>query len=72
MQADEFRGYALWGHAIEAHEHIRHSTRFAASGTITRDRKFVEASGALGLFDAAQDAEEAGLARARGWIDSHE
>ncbi|CAB3691086.1 hypothetical protein [Paraburkholderia rhynchosiae] len=71
MQADEFRGYALWGHAIEAHENGRHSTRFAASGTITRDKKFVEASGVLGLFDAAQDAEEAGLAWARAWIDSH-
>jgi hypothetical protein len=71
MQADELRGYALWGHAIKEQGDVRHSTRFAASGTITRDKKFVEASGVLGLFDAAQDAEEAGLAWARAWIDSH-
>lgn len=71
MQADEFCGDALWGHAIKTHENIRHSTRFAASGTITCDKKFVEASGVLGLFDAAQDAEEAALAWARAWIDSH-
>jgi cell division GTPase FtsZ len=71
MQADEFRGYALWGHAIEEGK-VRSTARFAASGTITRDRKFVEASGVLGLFDAAQDAEEAGLEWARAWIESHE
>nr|WP_184132714.1 hypothetical protein [Paraburkholderia atlantica] len=46
--------------------------RYAASGTIMRDKKFVTASGVLGLFDAAQDAEEAGLAWARAWIDSHD
>ncbi|WP_368623399.1 hypothetical protein [Paraburkholderia sp. BR13444] len=70
MQADVFCGYSLWGHAIEEGE-VRPTSRYAASGTITRDKKFVEASGVIGLFDAAQDAEEAGLAWARAWIESH-
>ncbi|MDP9651009.1 hypothetical protein J2793_006484 [Paraburkholderia caledonica] len=30
-----------------------------------RDKKFAETSGVLGLFDATEDAEEAGLAWAR-------
>jgi hypothetical protein len=66
-----FADMRFWGHAIKEQNDIRHSTRFAASGTITRDRKFVEASGVLGLYDAAHDAEEAGLAWARAWTDSH-
>lgn len=64
MQADVLRGYSLWGHAIGEGE-VRLTSRYAASGTITRDEEFVEASGVLSLFDDAQNAEEAGLAWAR-------
>ncbi|AXF17123.1 hypothetical protein PQQ88_32560 [Paraburkholderia caledonica] len=69
MQANELRGYSLWGHATEEGE-VRPFPRCAASGTITRDRKFIQAAGVLGIFDAAHAAEEAGLAWARAWIDS--
>ncbi|WP_408260896.1 hypothetical protein [Paraburkholderia caledonica] len=65
------RADTLFGTCSNAARGIRHSAQFATSGTITRDKKFVEASGVAGLFDAGQDAEEAGLARARAWIDSH-
>ena len=40
MQANELRGYSLWGHATEEGE-VRPFPRCAASGTITRDRKFI-------------------------------
>jgi hypothetical protein len=70
MQADVLRGHSLWGHAIEEGE-VRPTSRYAASDTITRDKKFVEASGVPGLFDDAQNAGEAGLAWVRAWIDSN-
>lgn len=35
--------------------------RFAGSGTIVRDSKVVVASGVLGVFDAAEEAQSAGL-----------
>ena len=65
------KGYVLWGHAIEQQEEVLAPERYAASGTITRKRKFVEASGVLGVFDTEEEAQDAGLAWARAWVDSH-
>lgn len=71
MESETYRGYNVWGHAILQQEAILAPERFAASGTITRNNKLVEASGVLGLFNAEAEAEQAGLAWARAWIDSH-
>ena len=45
--------------------------RYAASGTIFQNGKLVEASGVLGHFDTEGEAQRAGLAWARAWIDIH-
>ncbi|WP_082201615.1 hypothetical protein [Paraburkholderia phenoliruptrix] len=71
MQSERYRGYVLWGHAIAHQEDLLQAERFAASGTITRETKFTEASGVLGVFDSEDDAVAAGLAWARAWVDSH-
>lgn len=71
MQSEKYRGYVLWGHAILHHEDSFTATRYAASGTITRDTKVIEASGVLGAFDTEEEAERAGLAWARAWVDNH-
>ncbi|WOD14218.1 hypothetical protein [Paraburkholderia kirstenboschensis] len=71
MESETYRGYNVWGHAILQQEAILAPERFAASGTITRNNKLVEASGVLGLFNAEAEAEQAGLAWALAWIDSH-
>jgi hypothetical protein len=66
MQQSTYKGYVLWGHAIELQEEVLAPEQYAASGTITRDRKFVEASGVLGVFETegeAQDADSRGHAR---------
>ncbi|MBU9663282.1 hypothetical protein KTF22_15490 [Burkholderia multivorans] len=65
MEAENYCGYQIWGHAILQPE------RFAASGTITQNNKLVEASGVLGVFDTEDEAREAGLEWARAWIDNH-
>jgi len=44
MDAELYRGYSIWGHAI------RQGDGYAASGTITRNNKLVETSGVLGQF----------------------
>lgn len=61
----------LWGHAIEQHKGVLAPERYAASGTITQKRKFVEASGVLGVFGTEEDAQAAGLSWARTGVDSH-
>lgn len=71
MQSERYRGYVLWGHAILQQEDILQAERYAASGTITRDTKVIEASGVLGAFGTEEEAESAGLAWARAWVDSH-
>ncbi|ORC46748.1 hypothetical protein B2G74_25860 [Burkholderia sp. A27] len=71
MQQATYKGYVLWGHAIEQQEQVLAPEQYAASGTITRDRKFVEASGVLGVFDTEQEAQDVGLSWARAWVDSH-
>jgi hypothetical protein len=69
MQTETFRGYTLWGHAILQQEDLWQAVRFAASGTIRRDTKVIEASGVIGVFDAEEDAEAMGIAWARAWVD---
>ncbi|NPT34267.1 hypothetical protein [Paraburkholderia xenovorans] len=68
MQQATYKGYVLWGHAIEQQEEVLAPERYAASGTITRERKFVEALGILGTFDTEEEAQDAGLAWARAWV----
>lgn len=71
MQQATYKGYVLWGHTIEQQDGALAPQRFAASGTITRDRKFVEASGVLGVFDTEEEEQEVGLSWARARVDSH-
>jgi hypothetical protein len=71
MRSEKYGGYTLWGHAILQQKDTLHVERYAASGTITRDSKVVEASGVLGAFDSEDEAEDAGVSWARAWIDSH-
>lgn len=71
MQNETYRGYTLWGHAILQREDLPRQKRFAGSGTITRDARVVEVSGVLDAFDTDQEAESAGIAWCRAWIDSH-
>ncbi len=72
MQTEKYRGYTLWGHAILQQEDILRPKRFAASGTITRDTKVVDVSGVLGTFGTNEEAELAGIAWCRAWVDGHE
>ena len=70
MQQAPYKGYVIWGHAIEQQEEVLAPERYAASG-ITRDRNFVEASGVLGVFDIEEEAQDVELSWARAWVDSH-
>ncbi|QCP48285.1 hypothetical protein FAZ95_03235 [Trinickia violacea] len=65
MDAELYKGYSIWGHAI------RQSHGYAASGTITRSNKLVEASGVLGSFESEDEGEFVGLDWCRAWVDSH-
>ncbi|PVX82452.1 hypothetical protein [Paraburkholderia unamae] len=71
MDRETYKGCVLWGHAIAQQEELLEQGRFASSGTITREQKLVEASGVLGLFQTMEEAEQAGLAWARAWVDAH-
>jgi hypothetical protein len=71
MEAEVYKGYAIWGHAIREHGNILRPARYAGSGTITKGSKFVEASGVLGSFETDEDAQVAGLAWAHAWIERH-
>ncbi len=71
MEAQSYKGYQIWGHAILQQEEIMQPDRYAASGTITRNNRLVEASSVLGVFDTEDEARLAGLDWARAWIDSH-
>ena len=70
MRSEQHKGFMLWGHAILQQSEILHPERYAASGTITKDNKVVEASGVLGEFGTQDEAELAGLRWARAWVDS--
>jgi hypothetical protein len=71
MQSEKYGGYVLWGHAIMQQEEILQAERYAASATVTRDTRFIDASGTLGSFTSQKEAELVGLAWARAWVDSH-
>ena len=71
MQSETYKGHKLWGHAIREQKELLQPVRFGASGTVTRNDKFVEASGLLGIFDTEEDAELFGLNWARAWVDNH-
>ncbi|MEM5346066.1 hypothetical protein [Paraburkholderia azotifigens] len=71
MERDNYRGYVVWGHAIAQQDALLERERYAASGTITRETRFVEASGILGLFDSEEEAQGVGLSWARAWVDTH-
>lgn len=60
MQQATYNGYVLWGHAIEQQEEVLAPTQYAASGTITRERKFIVASGLLGVYDTEEEAQDVG------------
>jgi hypothetical protein len=51
MESGIYKGYRIFGHAILQQDRILLPERYAASGTITRETKIVEASGVLGVFD---------------------
>lgn len=62
------KGYVLWGHTIEHQEEVLAPERYAASGTITRDWRFIDASGVPGVFDTEEEAQEVGLVgQSMGW-----
>lgn len=71
MESETYKGFNIWGHAILQQEEVMQPERYAASGTITKGTKLIEASGILGFFDADDDAQLAGLDWARAWIDNH-
>ncbi|NPT56327.1 hypothetical protein [Paraburkholderia elongata] len=71
MEAESYRGYRIWGHAILQQEDILQPVRYAASGTITRNGRLVEASGVLGSCETEEEAQLVGLDWARAWVDNH-
>jgi hypothetical protein len=71
MELGSYKGYRIFGHAILQQEDILLPERYAASGTIIRETKMIEASGVLGTFDTEEEAQLAGLDWARAWVDSH-
>jgi hypothetical protein len=71
MQRDKYKGYAIWGHAIREQHGILDQVKYAASGTVTLEGKFVEASGALDIFESEEDAQQCGMTWARAWVDNH-
>jgi hypothetical protein len=71
MESETYRGYVLWGHVIREQPGVFERERYAASGTVTKGGKFIEASGILGVVNSESAAERIGLEWARAWVDSH-
>ncbi len=71
MEAETYKGYQIWGHAILQQDEIMQPDRYASSGTITQNNRLVEASSVLGVYDTEDEARAAGLEWARAWVDSH-
>lgn len=61
----------VWGHAIREQQDILERERHAASDTVIKGGKFVDASGILDVVDSESEAEHIGLEGARAWVDSH-
>jgi hypothetical protein len=71
MQTERYRGYDLWGHAIEQQHDFFGPARYGASGTVTRAGKLVATSDVLGIMEDEEAARHHGLEWARAWVDSH-
>lgn len=71
MEAEHYKGYQIWGHAILQQDEILRPERYAASGTIIQNNKLIDASSILGVFDTEEEARLIGLDWARAWVDSH-
>ncbi|CAG9247782.1 hypothetical protein [Paraburkholderia unamae] len=71
MEREPYKGYVLWGHAIAHQAELLTQERYAGSGTITQDNTLICTSGVLDLFDSEDDAQNAGLAWAKAWVDTH-
>jgi len=71
VESETYLGYNVWGHAIFQQEDILQPERYAASGTITASGKLIEASGILSYYDSEEEAQQAGLDWARGWVDAN-
>jgi hypothetical protein len=71
MESETYRGYVLWEHVIREQPGVFERERYAASGTVTKGGKFVEASGILEVVDSEPDAEQLGLEWARAQVDNH-
>ncbi|MEM5299219.1 hypothetical protein VSR82_33510 [Burkholderia sp. JPY481] len=65
MEAEIYKGYAIYGHSI--HE----GGVFAASGTVLRTGRLVGTSGVLELFHTEAEATAAGISWAREWVDAN-
>ncbi|NVH73720.1 hypothetical protein FSB08_14385 [Paraburkholderia sp. JPY432] len=65
MEAQIYKGYALYGHSIHEGE------VFAAGGTVLRAGRLVGASGVLELFQTEVEAMAAGISWAREWVDAN-
>jgi hypothetical protein len=65
MDAELYKGYSIWGHAI------RQGHGYAASGTITRNNKLAETSDVLGVLETDDEAALVSLDWCRAWIDTH-
>ncbi|MFL9936015.1 hypothetical protein P0D88_44895 [Paraburkholderia sp. RL18-103-BIB-C] len=70
MESQSYHGYSVW-HAIRQQEDILLPECYAASGTITKGGKLIEASGVLDYFESEDEAQHAGLDWARAWVDAH-
>ena len=70
MERETYKGYDLWGHAIVQQAELLTPQRYAGGGTITQDNNLICTSGDLDLFDSEEEAQYAGLAWAKAWVDS--
>jgi hypothetical protein len=61
MQNEQYMGYQLWGHAIRELRKASDPPSFAASGSVTKDGKFVAASGIVSSAETEEDAQLLGL-----------
>ncbi|MFL9913418.1 hypothetical protein [Paraburkholderia sp. RL17-337-BIB-A] len=68
---DRRRGLIHIERALGQEEGDAEKSEAARGGAITQNNKLVEASGVQGYFDSEEEAQQAGFAWARAWVDSH-
>ncbi|SDI70948.1 hypothetical protein SAMN04487926_12274 [Paraburkholderia steynii] len=71
MQTERYKGFDLWGHAIEQQRDSSEKACYGASGTVTRAGKLAAASDMLDVVETDEAAQQLGLEWARAWVDSH-